>query len=117
MNWLIKIASLEDLLQPKGKYPGVGTEKGFDNKNGISVYLDEFGSQRYVLYENGVALCGMQVMVGRDKPLISNIFTHPDSRRQGLAKLVYQRIKKDFPDVEFSTDRSELGEALVDGIN
>ena len=105
---------LRTLLAPPGQYPGVGPEKGRPVQNGISVFQDPHGSFRYVLYIDGVAVAGMQVMSReKGKGIVANAFTHPEHRRKGYATLVLNRIRQDFPQLEYSKDRSDAGAGLV----
>ena len=106
--------NLRTLLAPPGQYPGVGHEHGSPVEDGISVFQDPNGSFRYVLYIGGIAVAGMQVMSReKGKGILANAFTHPDHRRKGYATQVLNRIRQDFPHLEYSKDRSEAGAGFV----
>lgn len=115
-SWLYRQSKLDDLINPKGHYLGVGNEKGPTKKNGISVFSDEYGSRRYVYFVNGQAVSGIQVVVREGQAILANAFTHKDLRRQGFARKLYERIKKDYPHIEIGTDRSADGTAFVDAV-
>ena len=105
------------LLAPKGHHPGIGQESGRLTPNGIAKFTSPHGSTRYLLYEAGVPIAGLQV-VSRDKQRaqIANVFTAPSRRREGLALKLLQKAKRDFETVTHSDDLSIEGQPWAEAV-
>lgn len=102
------------LLAPRGKYPGVGPEKGprHPPHNGIARYVDPHGSHRYVLYHGGDAASVLQVMGQRGGVgTIANVYTEPAHRGMGHAGELLKRARRDFAEVRHAAEEhlSEAG--------
>lgn len=105
------------LLGPVGTTPTIGKETGKPVPDGIAVHKSAEGSCRYVYYKAGKPAAAIQV-VSRDGKTaqVANAFTAPEFRRQGLATLLMQRIRRDFKNVSHSDDRSGVGNAWVESL-
>ncbi len=86
-------------LAVRGAAPGIGPEKGpkAPPSSGIAKYVSPHGSTRYVAYEQGRPVAALQV-VSRDgkSASIANVYTDPCCRKQGIAKSLLLRARKDF---------------------
>lgn len=105
-----------EILRPRGKFPGVGTEKSRKVQNGIARYVDPYGSSRYVWYSKGEPVAGLQVVSERyeeNRAVIANVYTLPGYRRKGYATKLLARARKDFRVVEHAPERNrtEAGSA------
>jgi GNAT superfamily N-acetyltransferase len=92
-------------LDAPGKVHGIGTESGKRPTSGIGRYKSPQGSVRYVWYEHGAPLAGLQV-VTRDgrQATTANVYTMPAHRRQGLAAALLARARRDFKKIEHAEE-------------
>ena len=111
MNWLIKIsqADLSWILSGPSEDPRVGQETGEPVSDGISVYRDPNGSFRYVYYEHGQPIAGIQVVSDGERAIVANVYTSPEYQRGGLATMLFRRAQADFPDLQHSTHQEGQG--------
>jgi len=88
-------------LGDPGTVPGIGPERGKKPMSGIGSYKSPHGSVRYVWYEHGKPLAGLQV-VTRDgrRAVIANVYTAPTHKRKGLATALLAKARRDFQTVE-----------------
>lgn len=112
-KWIIQEElDLSYLLSPVGQVPQIGPEKAFPKEvvNGSIKYVSPHGSYRYVYFVDGKPVSALQV-VSRDKKSasIANVYTLPEYRRLGYAKILFDHAKEDFESLEHSKDLSELG--------
>ena len=92
-------------------YRGVGPEKiqsDFLN-HGINVYKDPYGSYRFVMYHDGKPVAGLQIVKGKTGIIASNVYTHPEFRRKGLATALFKQAQSMFPRIKISDSRSDTG--------
>lgn len=90
----------------------IGPERGSERSEGVSKFVSPHGSTRYVYYVAGVPVSALQV-VSREgiNALIANVYTDPDYRRQGYARELLQKARRDFRSVEHSSGLSEEGKS------
>ena len=109
-------------LVPRGAAPGIGDEKGPKAvpAQGIAKYTSPHGSTRYVYYVDATPVAALQV-VSRDgkSASIANVYTDPAHRKQGYAKKLLLRARKDFRSVVHASegnisDEGEAWRAAVD---
>jgi ribosomal protein S18 acetylase RimI-like enzyme len=109
--------SLVSLLAPQGKHPWIGPESGKLSPDGISVLKSKEGSYRYVYCINGKQIACLQVVsTDGKKAHVSNVFTSPEYRRQGIATRLIDRVKLDFQTVTYSEDRSNAGSGWINSL-
>lgn len=85
--------------------------------NDLALFTDPTGSYRFVRYFRGNAVCGMQVMYKPGmRPVLANVYTHEHYRKRGFATALFEIVKRRFPDVRYSLDRSHLGELLYQSL-
>lgn len=110
---------LSTLLADRGRYPGVGVEAGRAVRDGIALYRDPYGSFRYVLYDAGEPVGGLQVMSSDGKhAVIANVYVVPSRRRHGVASALLERARRDFKSVRHADDQhlSEAGRAFAQAV-
>lgn len=109
---------MRDLLSPINESTSIGPEKGKFVQNGISKFISQFGSHRYVYSVDGVPVSVLQVM-SRDKKTgrVANVFTDQSARRKGYAAKLLSEAQKDFDSLEYSDDLSNDGAAWLNGIH
>jgi len=105
---------LKSLLEPQAT---TGKEKEKKITPDISVFVDPFGSYRFVKFLDNQPISAVQVMskeqgVGH----IANAYTHPDYRRQGHARDLLQEISKIFKKLTVSDDLSDEGREWVKSV-
>lgn len=110
----VSIPALMDLLSPMGKSKIIGQEKGKPVENGITQFINPYGSFRYVSYKNGQIVSAIQLMSkdGKNAKLI-NAITLPEYQKQGFASALIERARQDFNNIEFSEDLTTAGAALA----
>jgi len=92
-------------LALRGEAPGIGPERGSTPTTGIARYVSPHGSVRYVLYERGQALAALQVVTRNGKhATIANVYTVPTRRKEGLARALLDRARRDFRTVEHASE-------------
>lgn len=114
--WEIPLAQT---LHRPGKHPAIGAERGKAKDNGIGKHVSPHGSTRYLYYENGRVVSGLQVMSRDGKQAkVANVYTHESHRRKGLAKQLLDRARKDFDHVEHADEQhlSEEGRQWRDAV-
>jgi GNAT superfamily N-acetyltransferase len=102
---------MENFLKNKNEIQQfTGKEKGNDVHNGISKYVGEFGSYRYLYRLNGEPISVLQI-VSRDgnTGVIAHVYTKPEYRKQNYARKLLDRSKIDFDNVEHSQHLTEDG--------
>ncbi len=87
----------------------VGPEQGEPVSDGITKYIDPYGSNRYVYYIQGQAVAGIQVMWDGEQAKVAGVYTHPDFRHQQAATKLFDFAREDFPDLVHSP-RDELSD-------
>jgi len=106
--------SFRHLLAPRGAVQTIGPERGNKKKDGVSRYVSEEGSYRYVEYVSGRPVAVLQVVSldGRNA-WVANVYVLPEFRRQGRAATLLARARQDFKQVEHAPeeDRTMQGEA------
>ena len=110
---------MEGILLPVNEAPYVGDEKTKRIKGGIKLFYDAYGSFRFVLYRNKIAVSGLQLMQNASKQnVIANVFTLDNERCKGLAKELYFKAKEFLKAPIFhSTNLSELGRIYANKVN
>lgn len=100
--------SLMLTLAPPGKNHGIGPESGKPLENGIGKHVSPHGSTRYLKYENGSIVGGLQVVhaAGR-KPQLANAYVLSTHRRRGIANALLKRAKADHGDIARANYESE----------
>jgi len=106
-----------DLLKPMGQSKSIGVEKGSTKKDGISVFKNPNGSVRYVASKDGVNVAVLQLMVLDGSATATNSYTAPEHRRTGLATQLFERAKKDYPNLVLSDDRTGDGIAWTKSLD
>jgi len=108
-------ADLSHLLSPPGADPRIGLERGKAAKNGIALFINPWGSYRYVLYEDRCPIAAIQIVRHGDHGrhgIIAGVYTRPDRRAQGLATKLEARAKKDFDVISHSEHLTTAGAAF-----
>jgi ribosomal protein S18 acetylase RimI-like enzyme len=117
---------LTGLILPRGMCPTIGREIGRNAQDGVALFFQSIrtfnrnashpkgGSYRFVRVVDGEIVAGLQVMsrTGKDGT-VANVYCHPEWRRRGLATELLDAARNTFESLEFSTDRSNDGEAWV----
>lgn len=118
-SWIKKIAQadLSWILSGPGEDSRVGPESGDPVSDGISIYSDPNGSYRYVYYENGQALAGIQVVSDGKISSVANVYTHPLHQRRGLATALFRRVESDFPNLQHSTHQTDKGGSWINSLS
>lgn len=118
--WVANPAHGDDyVLYPPGAASVIGPESGHPVQNGIAKFVSPHGSTRYVFYENGQAVSGLQVMSRDDiRAVIAYVYTVPGRRRHHLADRLLQRARQDFERVDHAPEQhlSQLGTAWRDSV-
>ncbi len=85
------------ILPPNDKRTGIGTEKCLRIRGSICRCRSPHGSTRYLRYEDGEIVAGLQV-VSRDgkEAMIANVYTRPEHRGRGLASTLVAQARRDF---------------------
>jgi predicted GNAT family acetyltransferase len=92
-------------LGDPGTVPGIGSERGKKPTSGIGRFKSPHGSVRYVWYEHGTPLAALQVVTRDGKhATISNVYTAPARRREGLAAALLAKARHDFKTVEHAEE-------------
>lgn len=95
-----------------------GKEKLSSRSGNIEKYKGQYGGWRYIYRDNERDIIGAIQGVSKNKRVIlSNIVTAEKSRRQGIAKQLYNQAKKDFKNLEISASLTKMGELFFGGIN
>lgn len=105
-------------LAPKNECPVTGCETGDQLNHGISHFKDPYGSNRLVKYQDGVAIAALQIVATKATAVAANVYTHPDYRRAGAAKELYEYALAIWPKLEFAAEefRSPMGMAWTQSI-
>lgn len=104
------------LLGARGKVPFIGEEKGVAKPSGISIFKSPHGSVRFLLSQEGVPLSALQIVHAKGRsPVVANVFTDPDARGQGYAKLLFEAAKLAYPGLRHASpyNRTDEGDAWV----
>lgn len=104
--------SMAMTIVPPSEHPGIGDESGKVKRAGIGVHSSPHGSKRYLHYENGKPVAGLQV-VSRDgrTAKVANVYVAPSYRRRGLATKLFERARRDFE----SLDHADLEHTSLAG--
>lgn len=110
----------EDLISflgEKSTIPAIGIEYGKKVNNGISKYVSQFGSYRYIKYIDGNPISVLQIM-SKDgiNGSVSNVYTKPEYRKRGYSKELWERAKQDFKTISHSEFLSESGKAFKQSV-
>lgn len=101
------------LLEPRASGT-TGPERKTRMGDGVNLYADPHGSYRFVFETGGRPVSALQVMSADGKHgHVTNAYTSPDFRRQGLASLLLAKARKRFSTLSYSEDRSEDGQDFV----
>lgn len=104
----------ESILQPRSRCSYTGKETVQILDNGVKLFKDENGSERYLMYKNGKAVSALQLMVRRGKVVyVANVITVSQHRRKGYAKILWNEAKKIHPVIFHSTNLSEDGKIFA----
>ena len=107
-----RASQLEQMILTPGKASMIGAEKGRVKKNGISKLVSSHGSYRYVYAVNSVIVSGLQIMSRDGKSgIATNVYTEKEFRRKGYASKLLKAARKDFKDLDKSSDLSEDGKS------
>ena len=117
MNW-VNTQAMETLLGAPGEVAMIGAETlvGRTVTAGIEVVHTSSaqGSVRYVAHVDGVPSAVLQlVTMDGSVALISNVFTVPERRRTGLARMLLERARVDRDRVVHGTHLSDDGAAFA----
>ena len=112
------VSNTQPLFMPKGECPYTGNERGRNNPNGVSCFIDEGGrTQRFVLQINGEIVACLQLMLYADRaPLLTNAFVKEQHQRQGIATRLLKAVKQKHPFIFYSTNQSEAGKSWVNKV-
>ena len=88
------------VLLPPSAHPAIGHESGKAKRQGIGKHVSPHGSTRYLMYQDGEVVAGLQVM-SQDgtHAKIANVHTRQDHRRKGYADKLLARAERDFSTV------------------
>lgn len=102
------------ILHPKNECPYTGKEKIIKCKDKqIQCYADKFGSFRYILYINDIAVSALQIVSRSGISEAANVITLLNERRKGYAERVFKEAVKHHPNLIFSNNRSDDGKKYV----
>lgn len=104
----------EITLRGKNKCPYTGKETAINLSDGIKLYRDEYGSNRFVLYINRRAVSALQIMAHKDRVYVANVITVAQHRRKGYAKQLWNEAKKIYPVIHHSENLSPEGKIFAD---
>lgn len=107
----------ETILNPRSCCPYTGKESVEVLGNNVNLYKDQFGSERYVLYENGRSVSALQLMIENDKARVANVITVKNKRQKGYARMVWNEAKKKHPFITHSHNLSEDGKIFAERCN
>lgn len=95
----------------------VGPEKRRRLSPSVSVYIDPYGSHRFVEERDGTPIGALQVMAAKGVvPVATTAFVLPEHRRTGVASRLNEAARSLFPDLTYSDDRSADGAAWVESV-
>jgi ribosomal protein S18 acetylase RimI-like enzyme len=99
-------------------HPYISDEKIKWLSSTIQIRWDKFGSYRFMKIIDGEQPIGVIQVMSQKKGIghVSNVFVLPEYRRKGIGRELMIYVKKLFPKLTFSTDRSENGEAFISSI-
>lgn len=109
MATIFKSQGFEIILKGRNCCPYTGKESIELLGNGIKLFKDEFGSERYVLYINRKAVSALQLMISENVVTVANVITLPVHRQKGFAKKLWSEAKKRHVNIVHSNNLSEEG--------
>lgn len=108
---------LKFLIEPINEIEFIGQEKGKYNPDGVSLYVNNSGSYRYVYSENGVPIAALQVMSRDGKNgVIANAYTIPLKRKQGVGRKLFNYAKNKFKTLKHSEFLSGSGKLFAENV-
>ena len=115
MSWMRRIAQsdLSWILSDPNTDSRVGQESGSPVPDGVAIYKDQHGSYRYVYYENGQPISGIQIVSNEEKSIVANIYTRPEYQHLGFATQLFQRAQSDFPNLQHSSHKTDEGNSWI----
>jgi hypothetical protein len=85
-------------------------EEKVEQRNGFEVFQGEFGSWRYAVRGDDEKLVSVIQGVDLDDgSVVSNMYTRPDARNQGFAKLLFEKVASDKDNLAVSPHFSQSG--------
>lgn len=109
----------EAILNDANKYNYTECEKTKTLENNVFLYVDKWGSYRFVKKINSVSVSGLQIMKKDDFIQVANVFTLENHRQKGYAKELFLTAKKYFKknQIKHSINLSELGKIFAQKVN
>lgn len=101
------------ILNPRSQCPYTGKESVQILDNGVKLFIDPTGSERYVMYLNGRAVSALQIMVKDQTAVVANVITDKKHRRKGFATIVWNEAKKRHSVINHSQSLSEEGKIFA----
>lgn len=96
----------------------VGDEKEYRVSDDLVKLVDQYGSTRYIKYDDENPIAAIQVMSHpKLGDVVSNLFVLPDYRRSGLATKLFNIAKHDFPNLKHNEYLTKDGEKFVSSFN
>lgn len=110
-----KSCGFASILNNKNECPYTGKEKIIPTHNKkIKCYADNYGSFRYVLYnENKEPISALQIEIREGVNIATNVITIISERRKGYSTIVYDEAIKYHKTIVFSNNRSDLGKLFI----
>jgi hypothetical protein len=110
-----KSCGFASILNNKNDCPYTGKEKVITTQDKqIKCYADNYGSFRYVLYnENKQPISALQIEIREGINIATNVITIDSERRKGHSIRVYNEAIKRHKSITFSNNRSDLGKLYV----
>jgi predicted GNAT family acetyltransferase len=90
----------------------MGKEKIISSKNGLDITKSQFGGGRIIKRNDSGEIVGaLQYVKSPDSNdvILSNIYTRPDFRKQGIASNLVNELKKKFNNVQVDSNMTEAG--------
>lgn len=105
LNWLLSS------FNSPSTFSNMGIEKNITKTNNFDIISSD-SSVRYVLKLDNEYIAGIHI----SDDTIQNIFTTPIHTKKGYARKLIEMANKDFPNLQHSKSRTQLGEHLFKNI-
>lgn len=111
---------LEIIMKPISKCPYTGKERAIKcaDTDVRGYACIEGSSVRFVMYQNGKSVSGLQLMLRKEGfAIVANVITAKKHRRKGYAKRLWAEAKRHYPKIFHSGNLSEDGKIFASKCN